>query len=148
MNEFERVGIGADKKRIGLASLRWLAALPFFVCAAWSQNTTGSLSGVIADPQGAVIPSAKVEVINQDTGVVTPLTTNDAGVYRAAFLIPGKYTVRVSAAGFRTFESKDIVVELAREPNVNATLQVGSASEVVEVTGSAAPAVCRKLNCS
>jgi len=139
MNEFERVGIGADKKRIGLASLRWLAALPFFVCAAWSQNTTGSLSGVIADPQGAVIPSAKVEVINQDTGVVTPLTTNDAGVYRAAFLIPGKYTVRVSAAGFRTFESKDIVVELAREPNVNATLQVGSASEVVEVTGSAAP---------
>jgi hypothetical protein len=139
MNEFERFGIGADNKRIGLATLRWLAALSLFVCASWSQNTTGSLSGVIADPQGAVIPSAKVEVINQDTGVVTPLTTNDAGVYRAAFLIPGKYTVRVSATGFRTFESKDIVVELAREPNVSATLQVGSASEVVEVTGSAAP---------
>ena len=109
----------------------------FLACAAWSQITTGALSGTVTDPAGAVVVGAKVDVINQGTGVTTPLISNDAGVYRAAFLIPGTYTVRVTAPGFRTFEAKGIVVELAREPVVNATLQLGTAAETVEVTGTA-----------
>jgi len=104
------------------------------VCA---QTTTGALSGTVTDPAGAVVPGAKVEVINQNTGVTTTLVTNEAGLYRAAFLIPGTYTVRVTAPGFATFESKGIVVELAHEPVVNATLQVGAVGQTVEVEGSA-----------
>src|SRR5579862_3324256 len=114
-----------------------VAALLLCALATSAQITTGALSGTVTDPAGAVIVGAKVDVINQGTGVSTPLATNDAGLYKAAFLIPGTYTVRVTAPGFRTFENRGVVVELAREPVVNAQLQVGEASQTVEVQGSA-----------
>jgi outer membrane receptor protein involved in Fe transport len=117
--------------------LRILAVLLGIACGAWAQVTTGSLSGTVADPAGAVVAGARVEVINQGTGVVIPLTTNEAGVFKAAFLIPGTYTVRIQAAGFRTFETKGVVVELSHEPVVNASLVVGSVGETVEVQGTA-----------
>jgi hypothetical protein len=72
-----------------------------------------------------VVAAGKVEVTNQGTVVIAPLVTNAAGVFKAPFLIPGNYTVGVQSPGFRTFEAKDIVVELAHEPVVNAALQVG-----------------------
>jgi outer membrane receptor protein involved in Fe transport len=103
----------------------------------WGQITTGSLSGTVTDPGGAVIVGATVKVRNQGTGVEATLITNNAGVYKAAFLIPGAYTVQIQAAGFGTFEAKDVVVELAREPVVNATLQVGTVGQTVVVEGSA-----------
>lgn len=123
--------------RIPSQAIRILAALALCAGAAWSQITTGAVSGTVTDPAGAVIVGAKVEVINQGTGVTTPLSTNDAGVYKATFLIPGTYTVRVQAPGFRTFEAKGVVVELAHEPVVNATLQVGAVGETVSVEGTA-----------
>ena len=108
-----------------------------FAGAAWAQITTGSLSGTVTDPAGAVVVGAKVEVTNQGTGVVTMLVTNEAGVYKAAFLIPGTYKVRIQAPGFGTFEANGVIVELAREPEVNATLQVGAVGQTVMVEGSA-----------
>ncbi len=123
--------------RIAFHTVRLLFALAVFVCASWAQITTGALSGTVTDPGGAVIVGAKVEVINQGTGVSTPLVTNDAGLFKAAFLAPGIYTVRVQAPGFRTFEAKGVVVELAHEPSVNATMEVGSVGETVQVEGSA-----------
>jgi outer membrane receptor protein involved in Fe transport len=116
---------------------RLLAALSFTACAASAQVTTGALFGTVTDPAGAMVAAAKVEVTNQGTGVATFWTTNEAGLFKAAFLIPGTYTVRIQTQGFRTFEAKDVVVELAHEPVVNATLQVGSIGETVEVQGSA-----------
>lgn len=89
----------------------------FFALAIHAQVTTGSLSGTVSDPAGAVVAGAKVDVTNQGTGVTTSVLTNDAGVYRAAFLIPGSYTVRVQAPGFRAFEAKNVGVELGREPS-------------------------------
>jgi hypothetical protein len=83
-----------------------------------AQITTGSLSGTVTDPADAVVAAGKVEVTNQGTVVITALVTNAAGVFKAPFLIPGNYTVRVQSPGFRTFEAKDIVVELAHEPVV------------------------------
>lgn len=127
----------ASVSRIASLAFRFLAALSLAACAGWAQITTGALSGTVTDPGGAVIVGAKVELVNQGTGITTPLTTNDAGVFKAAFLAPGTYTVRVQSPGFRTFESKGVVVELAHEPVVNATLQVGSVGETVEVQGSA-----------
>jgi hypothetical protein len=108
-----------------------------FSCVALAQNTTGSLSGTVKDLAGAVVAGAKVEIISQSTGVVTPLTTNNAGVYRAAFLIPGSYKVRIRSAGFTTFEATGVEVELAREPNVNAVLQVGDVGQTVEIQETA-----------
>jgi hypothetical protein len=119
------------------AAWRCLAAFLLATCAAWGQITTGSLSGTVTDPAGAVVVSAAVKVTNQATGVSVSLVTNEAGVFRAAFLIPGTYTVVIQAAGFRTFETTGVVVELAHEPVVNATLQIGAVGETVQVEGSA-----------
>jgi Carboxypeptidase regulatory-like domain len=123
-----------------MGSLRrfcYFICLSFVSCAAFGQNTTGSLSGTVTDPAGAVIAEAKVEVTNLGTGVTTQLTTNSAGVYRAAFLIPGSYKVRIQAQGFTTFEASGVQVELAREPSVNATLRVGDIGQVVEIQETA-----------
>lgn len=128
---------GLPIPRFARAACEGVAALLFGACAAWAQITTGSLSGTVTDPAGAVVVSAAVQVSNQATGVSVSLITNDAGVFRAAFLIPGTYTVRVQANGFRTFEAKDVMVELAHEPVVNATLQVGAVNETVSVEGTA-----------
>lgn len=124
-------------RRSGLTAFRRLAVLSIFATAACAQTTTGSLSGTVSDPVGAVVSGARAEVTNQATGVVTPLVTNQAGVYNAAFLIPGTYTVRVSASGFSTFEAKDVIVELAHQPVVNARLEIGQLGQTVEVTGTA-----------
>jgi outer membrane receptor protein involved in Fe transport len=114
-----------------------LVVLLFCTASAFAQTTTGSLSGTVTDPAKAVVPGAKVEVVNQGTGVITPLVTNDAGLYRAAFLVPGTYRVRVQAPAFAAFEAKDILVQTAQEAVVNATLQVGQVGQTVEVEGSA-----------
>lgn len=124
-------------RRSGVSVFFSLACWLLFASALSAQVTTGSLSGTVTDASGGAISGAKVEVINQSTGVVTPLATNEAGLYRAAFLIPGNYTVRVTASGFRTFEAKNVAVELSHEPEVNASLEVGQLGQTVEVQASA-----------
>src|SRR5215471_16512246 len=119
-------------------AVKALAFLIFSTAAIWAQITTGSLSGAVTDQSGGVLVAARVEVTNQDTGIASTLVTNDSGVERASFLIPGRYSVRTQADGFRNFEAKDVLVELGREAVVNAKLQIGEASQTVEVQGSAA----------
>ena len=128
---------GPSFTRFASAAGRCLLAFSLVAWCAWAQITTGSLSGTVTDPAGAVVVSAAVKVTNQATGVSVSLVTNEAGVFKAAFLIPGTYTVVIQAAGFRTFESTGIVVELAHEPVVNATLEIGAVGETVQVEGSA-----------
>src|SRR5260370_5001851 len=105
--------------------------------AGWSQITTGTLTGTVTDPAGAVVLDGRVQVISQSTASVAELHTNQAGLYKAAFLIPGKYTVRVQVTGFRTFEAKDVEVQLSRETVMNAVLEVRAVGETVEVHGPA-----------
>lgn len=127
--------------RTGFAVSRFV--LPMLLVAllgtftTWSQVTTGSVTGTVSDPAGAVVADAKVHVTNQSTGVATDLITNQAGLYKAAFLLPGKYTVRVEAPGFRAFEAKDVEILLSRETVVNPTLEVGAVTDTVQVEGTA-----------
>src|SRR5580698_5916227 len=132
-----RIKLSGGDGPVVASTFRKLAFSLLFAASAWAQITTGSLSGTVSDPAGAVVPGATVEVRNQQTGVVVNLVTNDAGLYKAAFLIPGMYTVRIQAPGFATFEARDVQVELAHEPVVNATFQVGTVGQTVEVEGTA-----------
>src|ERR1700751_1939945 len=101
---------GPSVSRCAFAAFRVLAVLSLGACALWGQITTGALSGTVSDPAGVVVVGARVQVVNQGTGVTTSLVTNDAGLYKAAFLTPVIYTVRVQAPGFQTFEAEDVVV--------------------------------------
>ncbi len=113
----------------------WVCLLVVASCA-WAQITTGSISGTVTDPAGAVVVGAKVQVLNQNTGVAADLTTNEAGLYKASYLTPGRYTVRIQAQGFRSAESKDVEVLLGRDSVVNTTLTVGAVTETVQVEAS------------
>ena len=100
---------------------------------AFGQRTTGRLRGQILDPSGGAVANAQVTVTNQQTGVTVTITTTSAGTYELPSVLPGLYRVSVEAKGFRNLVKKDPPV-LADQDNVaDAQLELGSASETVEV---------------
>jgi hypothetical protein len=122
-------------KRSVLAAVATLAIL----CGLWmpkasGQAVYGSILGTITDPSGAAVANAKVTVTDQRKGTSDTTTTNDSGNYSVTHLIPDIYTVRVEGTGFKSIETKDIVVSADTGTNVNGQFQVGSTSEQVEVT--------------
>lgn len=102
----------------------------------WAQNAnTGELKGTVTDASGAVVPGATVSIRNVQTGVVTPTTTNQSGLYDVPFLAPGNYTVTFSKEGFRGFVREGIVLQI-QTLEVSGTLQVGSATQEVVVNAT------------
>ena len=97
----------------------------------------GAIRGTVTDPQGAVVPGAKVDVRNVETGVVSHLITNRAGFYLASELVPGKYAVRLEAPGFSTLEIKDILVGAGTTVTQDAELKVGATTQTLEVSARA-----------
>jgi outer membrane receptor protein involved in Fe transport len=106
--------------------------------AALGQSTTGTLRGQVLDPQGATIANAKIKITNQETGVVSNTASSSAGTWNVPSVIPGKYSVSVDAEGFRGFVRKDVVVLADRDNTADAQMQVGTATEILEVVGSGA----------
>jgi hypothetical protein len=95
--------------------------------------TTGSISGVVTDPQGGVIPGAIVKIISVDTGIERDTVSNDAGLFTMPRLASGKYTVRVSKQGFRLQEYREVIVRVAEDTALTARLELGSVTETVVV---------------
>src|SRR3954470_15341615 len=114
--------------------------LGLIVCAtaSWSQTATGTIIGTVSDHTGAVVPNAKVTVVNIATAARTEVATNAEGDYAAPLLPPGNYGVSVSAAGFKGYEQKGIRLQVQQQARVDIVLQVGALTESVEVTGDAA----------
>src|SRR5260221_6236978 len=102
------------------------------------QGSAGRISGSVSDQSGGSIPAAKVTVTDVQRGVARTLTTDAAGAYAAPNLTPGTYTVRAEFMGFRTFERKDIVIEVGEDQRVDVTLQPVERSQTVTVTVEAA----------
>src|SRR6266576_444902 len=122
------------RSSVVLALLVTAAAL-FFSVSAFAQGTTGTLRGQVLDPAGAVVPNAEVTVTNQETGVSVKVTTTSAGTYALPSLIPGVYKISVEAKGVKSFVKKDVSV-IANQDNVaDAQVELGIATETIEVTG-------------
>jgi len=98
-----------------------------------AQETTAGIQGYVKDPSGAVVAKAAVEITGPTLLGVTKTETDSSGFYRFASVPPGTYTLTVNAAGFRVVKLNDVSLEVGRLPNVDIQLEVGSASEVVEV---------------
>ncbi|HVB99999.1 MAG TPA: TonB-dependent receptor [Candidatus Dormibacteraeota bacterium] len=108
-----------------------LLGLPLF-----AQQNLGQISGRVTDQTGGVIAGTPVTVTNVATGVVRRLTTDRAGAYSAPALIPGTYTVSVSAPGFRTFVRKDVLIETGKSVRIDVQLVPGAVTQTVQVTGA------------
>ncbi len=106
--------------------------------AAIGQTTTGSITGTVTDPSGAVIPNANVVAVNTGTGVRTPVKSNGAGVYTIRFLPIGSYTIEISSQGFSKVTVPQFALEINQTAKEDAHLSVGASTEV-KVQGNLAP---------
>jgi hypothetical protein len=106
---------------------------------AHAQTATGSISGVVTDSTGAVVPNASVSITNKATSSVRALTSNDSGLYNAPGLEAGDYSVRVIMKGFKTV-TLDALVQPGSNSAANIVMQPGDVSEIVSVT-AATPAM-------
>lgn len=110
-----------------------LAGFMFTTILAWS-SITGSISGVVTDPSGAVISGASVVALNTQTGVKTALTTDSSGFYNFSTLAIGTYDLEISQIGFKIHAKSGLVVDANSALRVDAVLSVGTINEKVEVS--------------
>lgn len=102
---------------------------------AFAQNTNATIRGQVLDQSGAYLPGAKIVIRNKDTGVVVFSGTSDsAGAFVAPQVIPGTYKVIVDAPGFRESVIDNLQATVAQVASINVSMQVGTVSDVVEVT--------------
>src|SRR5215470_8022649 len=113
------------------------AVITALAVAGLAQITTTGIRGIVRDPSGAVIPNATIKVTDKATGIEqTTVSSSDGG-----FLFPnlqfGSYKLSASATGFQTTVIAAITVESGRTTDLSVELQVGAATETVQVTAAA-----------
>jgi outer membrane receptor protein involved in Fe transport len=116
--------------------------LAIVVVAMWAaisraQVTTGTVSGTVSDPSGAVLPGAKIEITNEGTGAVRSVVADSTGHYLAPTLPVGSYRVSASLEGFQTEVRTGITLTVGSQVVMDMKLQVGAVTQSVEVTGEA-----------
>ncbi len=127
-----------SNNRVGRITTALILLLSLFVSIASAQTTgASSIQGLITDNTGALIPGAQVEAKNLDTGVVSKAVSNEAGLYRVPGLIPGRYSLTVSAQGFSKVETPELRLEVGQTARLDYSLTAGSLSETVTVTAEA-----------
>jgi Carboxypeptidase regulatory-like domain/TonB-dependent Receptor Plug Domain len=132
-----KTNLGESMKRLAFlvtVLICLLAALP----VAYTQTTSGQITGRLVDSGGAVIPGGKIQLANDLTKQVREFTTDSSGNFTFTNVPPGNYSIRIAQPGFKTYEQKGITVgavERVALPEI--ALQVGELSTSVEVQASA-----------
>jgi hypothetical protein len=104
---------------------------------AFGQGAGGTLTGTVSDPTGAVVPNASIQVKNTQTSSVYSIGTSNTGNYTLPNLPAGTYELTVDASGFKKFNRPGITIDVAATVRVDATLQVGAATDTVTVNAEA-----------
>jgi len=99
-------------------------------------QTFGEITGVVTDPSGSAIAGANVTVTNKATGASRSAVSNEAGIYSLPSLLPGAYDLRIEKQGFRAASRPGIELQVQQTARVDAALQLGQVSEVVEVSAA------------
>jgi hypothetical protein len=126
-------------RRSLLMHLLWVASLLIVASVPTSgQVGNATISGTVHDSSGAVVVGAEVDITNNSTAVVKHTATSDAGLYFIENLIPGEYTLDVTAKGMRKGQVDHIQLNVDQQARVDVALTVGSTSVEVQVTAQAA----------
>jgi len=111
-----------------------LALLGLFLTpAVFAGGPTGTITGTVTDPSGAVVRNARITVINEATNTVRDVETNGDGDFTVALLPPGRYRVTAEVAGFRKSVFSDVIVDVDQTVRVDFALLVGTPTEEVKV---------------
>ena len=113
-----------------------LLMLAGFSTPARAQLDTGSISGIVTDPSGAVVPGAQVMATESSTGTKYTTVSSSTGYYVIPSVRTGNYTVEVSANGFKTAVYADVAVTIGGNRAQNARLAIGTASQTVSVSAA------------
>jgi len=116
-------------KSIHAAAISVALLLP----SAVAQTDTATITGIITDPSGAVVPGAALEVSNAATGFKSTAQTNDTGAYTVAALPVGVYTVTVSLTGFQSVERRNLALHAGQRARLDFEMKVGTLADVVNV---------------
>jgi len=115
------------------AAILLLLSVP---CSA--QLSSASVNGTVRDPKGAVIPGATVVLHNVETNVDHQVQSNGSGAYALLNVVPGKYTLEARASGFNPQRIEQFALVVDQIATFDFTLNVGSTTEVVNVSAAAA----------
>jgi hypothetical protein len=132
-------------RRRALGRLERFAGLWILLALAsglWAQAPVANLTGLVEDSSGAVIPGAKLEIVDTATGVRDTTETNSTGYYSFQLLPPGTYNLRIEKAGFKVVERAGILLSVQQTARIDFILPVGTAVQQVTVTG--APPILQK----
>jgi uncharacterized membrane protein len=99
--------------------------------------SSAQISGTVVDPQGAVVPGAKVTATNSATGIQRSVNTTSTGNYTLPNLPPGIYSVKVEAKGFASGGTENVQLKLGDQRDLGFKLAVAGSTQTVEVTTDA-----------
>ncbi|HEY2974597.1 MAG TPA: carboxypeptidase regulatory-like domain-containing protein, partial [Pyrinomonadaceae bacterium] len=134
-----------------LTGLLLLTACCLLPTVATAQTTNATLSGVVEDENGAVVPGVKISVTNPATGLERTVVTDSSGAYIVPLLPPATYTVTAEQTGFATVKFPNITLNVNDQRSLQIELKVGAVGGAVEVradavTVSTSPAVATTVD--
>jgi len=122
-------------------SLRLLAAVDgrllvgiFGPAAVFAQTDTGRILGSVLDESGGVVANAAVTITDTERGISRNVTTNQFGEFVSPNLLAGDYLIRVSSAGFKNVERRNILLEVAKDVRIDFVLQPGDTQTTITIT--------------
>jgi carboxypeptidase family protein len=131
-----------NRTRFAFVAFLFMAFLfvPWITQLTFGQAETGTISGVVRDPSGGVLPNATVTATNAATSATRTVQTGVDGTYSISTLLPGLYNVQVTAAGFQPFTGKTEVT-VGGHVTLDAQMSLSNQTETVEVVGAGGAAV-------
>jgi hypothetical protein len=120
-----------------LVIIAMLGMFPMSMICAYAQINTADVVGTVTDTTGAVVPGAKVAIINLGTQVKAVTQSSQTGDYVFNLLAPGNYSMTIEAPGFKTFVIPEIALAAGDRARENGRMETGSVEEKVEVTAAA-----------
>lgn len=116
--------------------VRVAAVASLFAAGLYAQSST-SLTGVVSDPSGGVVPGVSIEIVNKSTGAKRAEVTDPKGRYGFQQVAPGTYKLEAKATGFKSEVVDSLVLQVNSPATANLTLQVGAVSDSIAVSAEA-----------
>ncbi len=128
-----------ERKRTPASFVPWAVALLLMAlvlpASLYAQETRGRITGRVVDASKATVPGATVTVTDEARGTTATTTTNEQGLFRTQYLLPGSYTITVELAGFKKYVLQNIPLEMNQTLDLPIVLEIGPVAETVTVVG-------------
>src|SRR6266702_4536666 len=125
------------RRGFGIGAQILIIPILFFSGAPARAQTTGSISGIVMDPSGSVIPDIAIICRNVDTGVQQNATTNMDGLYAFTTLPVGHYELETFRPGFKPYKRTGLAIDVGTKLQIDITLEMGEQSQQVTVSSNA-----------